>query len=173
MRCYDGRCMRYKQNRKPTSLLLLPQSTFALFGLENWKILTIIWALIPLYNTPNFINCPIERLTEDGESMGIKNLLKTPIFWLMILLMICTGATVSPAMVGSLAEMAGGNLKSGLLAATGFPVILVVCLIILGRAKKIVENSPYGKYCAGLFFWLNRPSTFSVPRPLAFRRHLC
>lgn len=27
---------------------------FALFGVDNWKILAIIWALIPLYNTFNF-----------------------------------------------------------------------------------------------------------------------
>ena len=66
---------------------------FYLFGLENWKTLTFIWALIPLYNTFNFINCPIERLTEDGSSMGLKNLFKTPVFWLMILLMICSGAS--------------------------------------------------------------------------------
>lgn len=66
---------------------------FALFGLENWKILTVIWALVPLYNTFNFINCPIERLVEDGESMGVRKLLKTPAFWLMILLMICAGAS--------------------------------------------------------------------------------
>ena len=66
---------------------------FAVFGIENWKILTFIWALIPFYNTFNFINCPIERLTEDGKSMGISKLLKTPIFWLMILLMVCSGAS--------------------------------------------------------------------------------
>lgn len=66
---------------------------FAVFGVENWKILTFIWALIPFYNTFNFINCPIERLTEDGKSMGISKLLKTPIFWLMILLMVCSGAS--------------------------------------------------------------------------------
>ncbi len=66
---------------------------FALFGVENWKILTFIWALVPLYNTINFINCPIERLVEDGKSMGIRNLLKTPIFWLMIILMVCTGGS--------------------------------------------------------------------------------
>jgi len=65
---------------------------FAVFGLENWKILTFIWALVPLYNTFNFISCPIERLVEDGKSMGINKLLKTPIFWLMIILMICAGA---------------------------------------------------------------------------------
>ena len=44
---------------------------FALFGVANWKILTFIWALVPLYNTFNFINCPIERLVEDGKSLGI------------------------------------------------------------------------------------------------------
>ena len=66
---------------------------FAIFGVENWKILTFIWALVPLYNTFNFINCPIERLVEDGKSMGIRKLLKTPIFWLMILLMVCSGAS--------------------------------------------------------------------------------
>ena len=66
---------------------------FAVFGVENWKILTFVWALVPLYNTFNFINCPIERLVEEGKSMGIRKLLKTPIFWLMILLMVCSGAS--------------------------------------------------------------------------------
>lgn len=28
---------------------------FVVFGVENWKILTFIWALVPLYNTFNFI----------------------------------------------------------------------------------------------------------------------
>ena len=45
------------------------------------------------------------------------------------------GAMVSPAMVGSLSEMAGGNLKTGLLFAIIFPIILVVCLIILNKIK--------------------------------------
>jgi len=53
---------------------------FSVFGVENWKILTFVWAMVPLYNTFNFINCPIERLFEDGKSMGIGRLLKTPIF---------------------------------------------------------------------------------------------
>ena len=66
---------------------------FAVFGVENWKILTFIWALVPLYNTFNFISCPIERLIEDDKRMGIDELLKTPIFWLMIILMVCSGAS--------------------------------------------------------------------------------
>ena len=46
------------------------------------------------------------------------------------------GATVSPAMVGSLSEMAGGNLKAGLLASTAFPIVLVIGLIVLRAMKK-------------------------------------
>ena len=66
---------------------------FAVFGIENWKLLTVIWALIPLFNTFNFLNCPIERLVEDGEGMSIRQLLKTPVFLLVIILMICAGAS--------------------------------------------------------------------------------
>lgn len=240
-----------------TGVVLGSTIFFAVFGVESWKILTFIWALVPLYNTFNFINCPIERLVEDGKSMGISKLLKTPVFWLMITLMICsgaseatmaqwasafteaaigvsktvgdlagpclfavfmgisrilygkfseklnltkvmlvcgimcaccyllaalspwpvfglagcalcglavgimwpgsisisskncpmggtamfaflalagdTGAMISPAMVGSLSELAGGNLKTGLLAATVFPLILVFSLLILNK----------------------------------------
>ena len=46
------------------------------------------------------------------------------------------GGMVSPAMVGSISEMVGGNLKTGLLVATLFPVALVVGLIILRSVKK-------------------------------------
>ncbi len=75
------------------AVILVSTLFFAIFGLESWKILAFIWALVPLYNTFNFVNCPIERLTPDGKSMGIRKLLKTPIFWLMIVLMVCSGAS--------------------------------------------------------------------------------
>ncbi len=75
------------------AVILGSTAFFALFGVESWKILTFIWALIPLYNTFNFINCPIERLVEDGKSMSIRQLLGVPVFWLMIILMICAGAS--------------------------------------------------------------------------------
>ena len=66
---------------------------FAVFGIVHWKILTIIWALIPLYNAINFISCPIEKLSEDGSSMSIRQLLSVPMFWMMIFLMICAGSS--------------------------------------------------------------------------------
>ena len=66
---------------------------FAIFGTEHWQILTLIWAAVPLVNTFNFFTCPIERLVEDGEGMRIGQLLRLPLFLLMILLMICVGAS--------------------------------------------------------------------------------
>ena len=43
------------------------------------------------------------------------------------------GAAVSPTMVGSISKMAGDNLKTGLMVATVFPVVLVVGLLILKK----------------------------------------
>ena len=48
------------------------------------------------------------------------------------------GAMVSPAMVGSLAEMADGDLKAGLLVATAFPSVLVLGLLILRKRFRTV-----------------------------------
>ena len=66
---------------------------FAVFGVENWRILAILWAVLPFANAFNFLKCPIERLTEDGEGMKMGQLFRMPLFWLMALLMVCSGAS--------------------------------------------------------------------------------
>ena len=66
---------------------------FAIFSTAHWRFLTLIWAIVPLLNTVNFLFCPIERLVEDGEGMSIGQLLRLPLFLLMIMLMICVGAS--------------------------------------------------------------------------------
>ena len=66
---------------------------FALFGVENWKLLALFWAVIPLANTFNFLTCPIERLPESHEGNTTQKLLRLPLFWLLILLMVCAGAS--------------------------------------------------------------------------------
>ena len=66
---------------------------FAIFGMVYWQILTVIWAVVPLLNIFNFLSCPIERLVEDGEGLRVVQLLRLPLFLLMIVLMICVGAS--------------------------------------------------------------------------------
>ena len=74
-------------------VILLSTAFFAVFGIDNWKWLACIWALVPLYNIFNFATCPIERLTEEGKGMTIRGLFKLRIFWIAIVLMVCAGAS--------------------------------------------------------------------------------
>ena len=66
---------------------------FTIFGTAYWQILTIIWAVVPLLNIFNFLSCPIERLVEDGDGLRVGQLFRLPLFLLMILLMVCAGAS--------------------------------------------------------------------------------
>lgn len=66
---------------------------FSVFGIANWKILAVIWSLVPLYNIYNFATCPIEKLVEDGEGMTMGQLFRTKWFWLFIILMVCAGSS--------------------------------------------------------------------------------
>lgn len=73
--------------------ILLSTIFFFIFGMDSWKYLAVIFAIIPAVNIYNFATCPIEYLVEDGNGMGIKELCKTPLFWVAIILMICSGAS--------------------------------------------------------------------------------
>ena len=64
---------------------------FMLFGLDNWRFLACLWALIPLYNIVNFATCPIEPIVQDAEGMSMTRLLGNRMFWLFLLLMIAAG----------------------------------------------------------------------------------
>ena len=74
-------------------VILLSTLFFGVFGIENWKILACLWAIIPLCNAFNFAVCPIEHLTEDGQGLGIRGLCRLPVFWIAIVLMVCAGAS--------------------------------------------------------------------------------
>ena len=66
---------------------------FKFLGINNWKILACIWAVIPLYNIYNFATCPIEQPNGGEKGMGLVALFKLPLFWVAIILMICAGAS--------------------------------------------------------------------------------
>lgn len=66
---------------------------FAIFGIEKWRIMALLWSLIPLYNIYNFAVCPIDPLVEEGRSMTMTELFKTETFWIFIILMICAGSS--------------------------------------------------------------------------------
>ncbi|MBQ7788358.1 MAG: MFS transporter [Clostridia bacterium] len=111
---------------------------FAIFGTVCWKILTLIWAVVPLINTFNFISCPIERLVDENEGMSIGKLLKLPLFWLMIILMICAGASEA-----TMAQWASAFTESALGVSKAIGDLLGPCMfaVFMGLARVF-----YGKF---------------------------
>ena len=116
---------------------------FALFGLENWRILTLLWALVPFCNVFNFLTCPIERLVETGEGMGTGKLLRQPLFWLLILLMICSGAaeTAMAQWASAFAEAAIGVPKTigDLAGPCLFAVFMGASRVLCARMSRNVD----------------------------------
>ena len=120
---------------------------FLLFGTGNWRILACLWAIIPLYNIFNFVTCPIEPIVNEGEGMTIGQLLKTKIFWLFIVLMVCAGASeLSMAQWASaFAESALNVTKTtgDLLGACGFAVFMGLSRVWYGKYGEKVNLSNF------------------------------
>jgi fucose permease len=128
-------------------VILLSTVFFTVFGLENWRWVSCIWALIPLYNVYNFATCPIEPLVEDGKGMTIRTLFKTPMFFLGIVLMVCAGAAEM-----SMAQWASAFVESalGLSKTMGdlvgpclFAVTMGISRVIYGKFGSRIELTKY------------------------------
>ena len=134
-------------------VVLLSTLFFSLFGIENWKILAILWSLVPLYNVYNFAVCPIEKLVDEGEGMTLKELFKTKVFWLFILLMIGAGASeISMAQWASaFAESALHVSKAvgDLIGPCGFAVCMGICRALFGKFSDRI-NLPVFMTVSGL-----------------------
>lgn len=75
-------------------VILLSTLFFYFFGIEHWGILAIIWAFAPLINALLFTKVPISSLVGKGDKgFTIKELAKQKIFWIMLLMMLCAGAS--------------------------------------------------------------------------------
>ena len=118
-------------------VILLSTLFFAIFGIDSWKWLACLWAVLPLYNIYNFATCPIEYLTDDGKGMKVSSLLRVPLFWISIILMVCAGASEL-----SMAQWASAYAESalGLSKAMGdlagpcmFAITMGICRVIFGK----------------------------------------
>ena len=75
-------------------VIVLSTLFFAAFGIANWRVLCCLWALVPIVNIYNFAVVPITHIDEaQGESMPLKKLLGMRMFWLLAVLMVCSGAS--------------------------------------------------------------------------------
>lgn len=132
---------------------------FACFGTENWKILALLWSLIPFFNIYNFVTCPIEKLSEEGESMTMGQLLKSKLFWLLIALMVCAGASeiAMAQWASAFAESALHVSKTvgDLAGPCGFAVCMGISRTLYGKFGEKVDLRGFmiasGGLCLGCY----------------------
>lgn len=75
-------------------VVLISTVFFSAFGITNWKILAVLWAIVPLVNAAAFMKVPIRSLMEEGEKgLSLKELLTMKTFWILLVMMICAGAS--------------------------------------------------------------------------------
>lgn len=123
---------------------------FSIFGIENWRALAVIFALVPAYNICNFATCPIERLVDEKSGLSIAALFKSPVIWVAILLMICSGASELSmsqwASAYAQAALGLGKSLGDLLGPCMFAVAMGVCRVLYG---KYGERTELSKFMAG------------------------
>ncbi len=76
------------------AVVLLSTLFFRAFTIENWRFLALIWALLPLSNALLFASSPVAMpVAESEKSASLKELFSKKIFWLLLIMMICAGAS--------------------------------------------------------------------------------
>lgn len=122
------------------AVVLLSTVFFAVFGVACWKILACLWAIVPLWNIVNFLRCPIEHLVEDGQGMTIRQLCKAPLFWLAVLLMVCSGASEL-----SMAQWASAYAEAALGLSKTLGDLMGPCLFAIAMGFSRVLYGKYGE----------------------------
>lgn len=75
-------------------VVLLSTGFFALCGIEHWKWLALLWAAVPLINLVLFTRVPIYTLNEEtAQGLSVRQLFSRRFFWLLMLMMLCAGAS--------------------------------------------------------------------------------
>ncbi len=132
-------------------VVLLSTLFFAVFGIADWRILTVIWALIPIANMVLFATAPIYPLVEEGgEGLKLMDLFKNKVFWLMMLMMLCAGASEQSVSqwASTFAEKGLGVSKTvgDLAGPMAFAMLMGTSRLIYGKYGERFELDKFMKY---------------------------
>lgn len=75
------------------AVVILTTLFLRLFGSGSWRLLTMLWAIVPAMNAVLYASSPICVLPGDESPISWKKLFSMKIFWLFVVLMICSGAS--------------------------------------------------------------------------------
>ncbi len=121
-----------------TGVVLLSTIFFSIFTIGNWRILTLLWAVIPAGNALFFTKVPIYSLHEEGEKgMTIAELFKEKVFWILMVMMVCSGASEQGVSqwASAFAEKGLGITKTvgDLVGPMSFSIMMGLSRLIYGK----------------------------------------
>ena len=119
-------------------VVLLSTVFFSVFGIEHWRILALLWALIPLFNGIFFTKVPIASLMEDGENgLSFLELVRKREFWIFMIFMVCAGASEQAVSqwASTFSEMGLGVTKTvgDLAGPMSFAVFMGTARLLYGK----------------------------------------
>lgn len=124
------------------AVILLSTLFFTVAGIENWKVLAILWAIVPAANCIYFSIVPIYPITEENETQPLGALLSNKVFWLLMVLMVCAGASEQ-----AMSQWASAFAESALKVSKTVGDLAGPCAfaLLMGTARAV-----YGKYSSKL-----------------------
>ena len=118
-------------------VVLLSTAFFAAFGTARWRVLALLFALVPAVNAVYFTRVPIYPIVPEGEATPLGRLLRQKVFWLLMVLMVCAGASeqAMSQWVSTFAESALGVGKAvgDLAGPCAFALLMGTARALYGR----------------------------------------
>ena len=136
-------------------VVLISTAFFALFGTENWKIMALLWAIVPAVNLVVFATAPMYSLDGgDQPSERIGRLFRNRLFWIFMLMMVCAGASEQAVgqWASAFAERGLGVSKAlgDLAGPMVFAFLMGLSRLIAGKYSERIDTTSYMKYSAML-----------------------
>ncbi len=136
-------------------VVLLSTAFFALFGIGSWKILALLWALVPVVNVIFFAGAPLYPIQVEGEqALSLRALFKNRAFWLFMLMMLCAGAAEQAVSQWSsaFAEQGLGVSKTvgDLAGPMAFAAMMGIARLIFGKCGERMDLNRYMAFCSAL-----------------------
>lgn len=113
-------------------VVVLSTVFFRVVGIGSWRLLTVLWALVPIFNIFLYAGAPIKVLVEEGEALPAGKLFSMKLFWCFFLLMICSGASEQ-----AMSQWTSYFAESGLKVSKTMGDLLGPCMfaILMGASR--------------------------------------
>ena len=121
-----------------TAVVLVSTAFFHFVGIQNWRILALVWALVPACNMVYFLRVPLYPIVAEQEKLPLSSLLKQKVFWLLVVMMVCAGASEQ-----AVSQWVSAFAESALHINKSLGDLLGVCAfaVMMGTARAIYGNN--------------------------------